>query len=359
MREIEIKLKRVRQIIDEKELDGVLLTKKANFSWITGGKDCHIENVGETGAGQILITKDDQYLLTNNIEVVRLMEEELVDLNFNNQVVQWYASTNLENFANLTLGTDGYLPQMLNITDQLTQARAALTQEEIDRYRWLGRKVSEILEKTSREIKKGESEFEIAARLSNSLIIEGITPYVTLVAVDERVFKYRHPIPTSKRVEKYAMVVVCAEKWGLIANATRLVHFGGLSLELKKKLDAVATVEAALLTSTRPGVQINHIFDQGVKSYSKVGYPDEWKLHHQGGPTGYFPRDYVATPERMDKVQLNQAFAWNPSITGVKSEDTILVTASGFEYLTSPGDWPVIDVNAQGEKLVRPDILIK
>lgn len=359
MREIEIKLKRIRQIIEEKGLDGVLLTKKANFSWITGGKDCHIETVGETGAGQILVTKDEQHFLTNNIEVVRLMEEELANLNFKNQVTQWYSSDNLRNLTNLRLGTDGFMPQMVNLTDQLNQARAVLTQEEIERYRNLGRKTSDILEKTCREIRQGETEFEIAARLSCSLIREGITPYVTLVAADERVFKYRHPIPTNKRVEKYVMVVVCAEKWGLIANATRLVHFGSLPLELKKKLDAVTTVEAALMMSTRAEVQLNHIFNQGVKTYHKMGYPEEWKLHHQGGPTGYFPRDYVVTPETTEKVQLNQAFAWNPSITGVKSEDTILVTDSGFEYLTSPGDWPVLEVNAQGEALVRPDILIK
>jgi hypothetical protein len=34
------------------------------------------------------------------------------------------------------------------------------------------------------------------------------------------------------------------------------------------------------------------------------------------------------------------AFAWNPTIQGAKSEDTVLVTENGFEVLTATGEWP-------------------
>jgi len=54
------------------------------------------------------------------------------------------------------------------------------------------------------------------------------------------------------------------------------------------------------------------------------GFADEWKLHHQGGPAGYEPREFVATPITDNVISAGQVFAWNPSITGgVKSEDTV------------------------------------
>lgn len=362
MREIKIKLERVRQLLLEHKLDALLLTKKNNFAWLTGGRDCHIETVGEQGAARLLITQEDQYVVCNNIEAGRLIEEELVGLPFVPLVFPWYEETPLvqeKRFAGMNWGVDANEPGMVNMSLPLARLRAVLTPEEVERYHWLGKRTSVLLEECCREIRQGESEWEIEARLTQALRREGITPYVTLIAADERIFRFRHPIPTGNRVDKYAMVVVCAERYGLIANATRLVHFGPLPAELEHKLTRVLQVEAALIQATRPGMELRAIFAEGVAEYARVGFADQWQQHHQGGPAGYNPRDYVATPRCTERVQAQQAFAWNPSITGVKTEDTILVTATGFEWLTSPGDWPAVQLTYGSQQVKRPAILVK
>jgi len=78
----------------------------------------------------------------------------------------------------------------------------------------------------------------------------------------------------------------------------------------------------------------------------------------RGGATGYASREWRASPNETRKVQLHQAFAWNPSITGTKSEDTIVVTEEGFTLLTQgSGKWPALGVEVDGNVIQRPDIL--
>jgi len=84
---------------------------------------------------------------------------------------------------------------------------------------------------------------------------------------------------------------------------------------------------------------------------------NKWHLHHQGGPAGYEPREYVATPHSTDVVSAGQAYASNPSITGAKSEDTILVGEAGNEVLTATRDWPTLSVTVNGQTVARPAIL--
>src|SRR5665648_545317 len=121
----------------------------------------------------------------------------------------------------------------------------------------------------------------------------------------------------------------------LTVNLTRFVHFGEIAEELMDKLRAVTKVNASFITNTRPGKKVADIFQKGIRAYGEVGYPGEWKLHHQGGATGYEARGYIATLKINEVVQPNQAFAWNPSIKGTKSEDTIIVNETDCLLYTS------------------------
>ena len=113
------------------------------------------------------------------------------------------------------------------------------------------------------------------------------------------------------------------------------------------------------IQETRPGNKFSDILAKGVQTYQKVGFGEEWKLHHQGGPTGYRPREYLVTPHTTGVVLDNQAVAWNPSITGTKLEDTIITTEKGPEVLTVTPKWPTLTVEYKGTKIPRPDILIR
>jgi antitoxin VapB len=135
------------------------------------------------------------------------------------------------------------------------------------------------------------------------------------------------------------------------------VHFGPLPAELRRKQEACARVDATFISRTRPGARVAEILQTALEAYAATGFGAEWQLHHQGGATGYQAREYLGTPTSTEVVQAGQAFAWNPSITGVKCEDTILVGATANEVLTETPAWPMLTVEADGRAWLRPAIL--
>jgi len=256
------------------------------------------------------------------------------------------------------VGTDTPIDGMINVSSEIAELRYTLTDQEVKRYKELGKDCGEAIGKVCKSMKPGMSEFEIAGVMESELYGRGVTPIVLLIAVDDRISSYRHPLPTDKRVQKYGMIVICGRKYGLVASATRLFHFGPLSDELRKKHDAVVEVDTVFIAESRPDSVIGDILSKAQNMYAEKGFPGEWTFHHQGGPAGYAPRDYVATPGNTGKVLKPQALAWNPSIKGTKSEDTIITTNDRPEIITGTPDWPMISVLYKGEAWERPDILV-
>ena len=52
-----------------------------------------------------------------------------------------------------------------------------------------------------------------------------------------------------------------------------------------------------------------------------------------------------------------QAFAWNPSITGTKSEDTVLVAGADSEVMSAIAGWPTVEASVDGRTWKRPAVL--
>ena len=134
--------------------------------------------------------------------------------------------------------------------------------------------------------------------------------------------------------ERRAMLVISAERGGLYANLTRLVELEELPPETARRVAATNDILVGMRDATRPGRPLSEVFADCRRLYAEAGYPDQWQLHHQGGSTGYGSREVIATPDTRDVVQMGQAFAWNPSITGAKAEETFVLTESGPDVVT-------------------------
>ena len=347
--------------MDREGIDVVAITNVGNFAWLTCGGSNWVGTASDVGATTAVVTRDAKYIVCNNVEAPRIADEEVGGQGFEFRTFPWHkdaASRIIKEIASGgVIGSDVPMDGARNVS--LDACRQSLTEAEVERYKWLGANAGECLSLACREIEPSMTEHEIAAVLDRHLYARGIVPTLTLVATDERILKYRHPIPTDRKLEHMAMLVTGARKWGLIVSASRLVHFGPLPDDLRRRHDAVARVDAELIAATKPGARMGDIFRVGMEAYAQVGFPGEWKLHHQGGPTGYRAREFRVHEGTDSLVVENQAFAWNPSITGTKSEDTIIAMPSGPIILSEMDDWPNVHVEIDGVTIARPDILVR
>jgi Xaa-Pro aminopeptidase len=360
MTEFTHKQDRIHQVLDEHRLDALLLQRVSSFAWATCGVASYVNTAATHGEAMLLVTRSGRYLITNNIEATRLEQEEsLKAQGWEFHVGPWHEAQ--ETVARLTgdlrLGADGPFPGATDLAGSLARLRADLTPEEGERFRALGRLCADAMQAAVRAVRPGQTEYQIAGLLAGEAESRGVQAIVNLVAADERVFAFRHPLPTGKQLKHYSMLVLCGRRWGLVCSITRFVHFGPLPDELRRQAEAVAHVDATFIAATRPGQTLGIIFERAMVAYAETGFPGEWQLHHQGGPAGYEPREYVATPDSADTVSVGQVYAWNPSITGTKSEDTILVGRQGNQVLTTMKDWPVLPATVGDQEIARPAIL--
>ena len=363
--EFAVKLERIGHFLTESDLDGVALSRGDNFAWLGCGADNLVNNAAETGVATLLARRDGVTLITSNIEAERLQTEELDGLRLaGTEVFPWHEpAARHAILGRVTAGgkfaVDDGSAGLPALPPEFNRLRYTLTDAEVERYRALGRDAADAMEAAAGAVESGMTEADAAALVAAQNRRRGVLPVVLLVAADDRIARWRHPLVKRAEVRRVAMLVICGRRHGLIAAVTRLVHFGELSADLAARHRAVCAVDAAMIAATVPGRTAADVFAAGRCAYAENGFPDEWRLHHQGGATGYQAREYIANPSCTEVVQAAQAFAWNPSIRGTKSEDTILAGPDGPEVLTPPSaDWPVLKMEQDGAAVERADILV-
>jgi len=368
--EIDVKMNRVQTFLRAQHLAGILLTRVNNFSWITAGiADNEIVLTSEVGAASLLIMDDGRkYIVGENGEVSRHVNEDLAGLGYTPQGYDWYEDQavpdgKLEIIHKLAhgepVGTDVPYGDLKTVAAEFSPLRYELTESEIKKYRWVGTQATEAVIAVCRHLQPGLNEKQIEVMASDELMRRGLRPTVLLMGVDRRVSDYYHHTPTDLPLKKYAIVNVCARRWGLVASVARFVHFGPLDPDLKHKLQVAMMISAHYQANSKPGITGGQMIDMAKQWYADAGFAQDWRAHHQGGAIGYAEREWIAVPGSREPILDHQAFAWNPIIRGTLSFDTILVYRDHIENLTHTSDWPSVPIVVDGRTYEMPDILIR
>lgn len=357
--EVTSKLADLRALMDRRRIDVLRLETVPSATWITAGARTFIDESTETPAFTITVTQQHAYAMTDGIEAPRLIGEEHLDaLGVEIVAEPWYrrGAFAVELARGARMGQEG--PGAgADLSGDVQALRMRLRGGEIERMREVCALAGDAMAAATQAVRPRMTEWDAAALLAGEGRARGGQPIVVLVGSDERIFQYRHPTPTDKPIERYVMLVLCLRRAGLVAALTRCVYFGELPNELRAKALATAQVDAEMIHGSQPGATLGAMFQVARASYAAVGHPDAIEEHHQGGVIGYRSREIIATPDDGTKLTSGMACAWNPSIQGAKSEDTILLTSGGPQNLTEILGWPTWTITGDGWTMERPAIL--
>ena len=345
------RISKVRELASAKGLEAVVIRRNPNLAWAIGGR-VHVPLTTDAACFDLIIYEDRVVAITNAIEAPRLIAEEFpseIDV----QVIDWWQGRDGKLPTGPKIGCDQPGSDRLDLTKEVELIRQSLVAEDVDRMRSVSVDSAIALGEALKECTDLDREIDVTARIANALWHRNLELVFIGVAGAERVRKYRHPLPTENVVGNRIVASICARRKGLIASVTRIVAFNNEEISSFKNL---LQVEAALLDVTRVGAKFSEPIEAAILAYPKFGFAsDEWTNHHQGGPTGYAPRDWPANRESAQSILNNQPIAWNPTADGWKCEDTILATSTGVEIMSVDPNWPVLQIAGRA----RPDILRK
>ena len=322
------------------------------FAWATAGGSNVVLLTAETGVAEVLVTDDEACILTDDIELERLRNEE-VPAGFTFHAAPWDQVEMRDTYVR-SLADDAAVlsdrPQHgeLPLPATLRARRLVLGAGEQARLRQLGREAVEAMSEVLRQARPEWTEFELAGAGAAALWQRGIEPALVLTAGAARLPRYRHATPSHDVLGDRAMMVFCARRHGLYANLTRFVGFGSTPGTAQHDL---LTVEATGLAAIKPGGSLSAVYHALTQAYQHADRPDAMREHHQGGITGYAAREIVATATTATALQEGMAFAFNPSFQGVKVEDTFLLGPGGLENVTYDPSWPSVDVQGRQRPL--------
>jgi len=350
------KVDKIRKILSESNFDAIEITSQANFSYISGGRG-FIGLASTVACGSLLITQEKVVLISENIEIDRLYNEQLdAHPQVEKQSFPWdkpqkRALIMEELTKNLRLASEN------DLAAELFSIRTVMTPYDIDQMKQLSLESASILENICKTLTPGMTEYELAGQISKALWEQNIEPITILIGFDERALSYRHPVMNGAKLKNYALIGICARRNGLITSISRDVLIEADKAMMEKHTKC-AYVNAAFLDNLEIGSTLGQVYQKAVAVYAKEGYPGEEKFHHQGGLTGFIPRELKAMSESMHRIRENELYAFNPTLQGAKVEDTVLVTKEGIVNLTDTGNYTYVDIEINGKTYKTPTVYV-
>ena len=356
------KLGRIRAWLERSGRAALVLGRRDNFSWLTGGGDNTVVRNSELGFSLLVVTGSAVFHVAQVMDGPRILDEELPGMGVEPVFLRWYEQSReakaVELIGGQAAASDIPLEGAAFVPREITLLHYPLTAREVERCRQIGRTTEEVIARVAAAVAPGMREREIEAMFLAEYAREGMSCDVLLVGSDNRIGRYRHPCPSDKAVERLVLLHPAVRKWGLHANVTRMLYFGDrLPQDISTRYEAACRIEAAAISQCRPGRKFAGILELQKSIYGETGFPEEWRNHYQGGITGYGLADPTLCLDPEASVSVNQAFDWFITITGAKVEELALSTAGAPEVLSACGGWPVAAYEHEGVKLRLPQIL--
>src|SRR6266567_3350677 len=345
------RLGRLRHVMEQRKLDALLITNLPNIRYLCGF-------TGSSGA--IVATNADVTFFTDG----RYADQARAEVQGNVRIVrksalaaaaEWLGSkARLRGIgieaAHVTVTERAVLAAALGRRSRLTDTpplveglRQIKDADEIARIRAACQLGSELFDRVKTVLRPGVSEAEVAGDLEFTARKRGAEQmaFPTIIAGGKR-SALPHGRASTAAIPSRGFVVC---DFGVIlsgycSDMTRTVHVGLPSLKARRVYNAVREAQQAALEAVRPGATAGEV-DRAARNLLKKKNLGQYFTHSTGHGVGLeiheAPRIAAGQhePLRPGMVITIEPGVYLPGKGGVRIEDTVVVTETGCEILTS------------------------
>ncbi len=340
------RIKAVRRVLDKKKVRCLIITKPANVTYATGflGDDSWAVVVG----GRVYLMTDSRYTEQAEkecpscriIDRAGPMAEAVAKLVKKLKSVRTVAveeSTSLGDFERLRKTVKARLRTAANIIDS---GRSIKDASEIAAIKTAASISTEALRKTLPSVKPGVTESELAAMLDFHIRKLGArNSFETIVAFGSNASRPHHQPGRRKLKKKDSILIDFGGRYkGYCSDITRCFVVGGMTALYKKVYDVVEQAQAAAIRTIKAGVKITQVDAAARDVIAKSDLP----VYGHGTGHGFgieihespfLKADAKGTLKAGEVITIEPGI-YMPGKLGVRIEDDILVTESGYKILT-------------------------
>ena len=223
----------------------------------------------------------------------------------------------------------------------LSEIRTIKTPEEIKRIRVSTEITERAVEEACKAIKEGITEIELVNIFKSAVVKEGARPFLWFFGYGTgSAFTDRDPTNYRLKRGDFIMFDVGCIYQHYHSDTARSLVFGEPSSKQIKYYEAVRKGRAMALNILKPGVKVKEIFEVAVQSIRDCGIP-HFKRNMVGHGTGVEPYDPpVIEPNSSLLIEENMVINietpyYELGFGGIQLEDTLLINAKGFEFISS------------------------
>jgi len=353
---------RIWNMLAAQHFDSLILTRRDNFAWITGGGRAISAYSEPASPVYLVFSARGKFAVGFSIDLLRTAAEELAGLGYEAVPLPSFGQSPGEVALRLASGrvaADAPCPGAEDIAGAIIKLHEPYTPMELARYDDAAHSSGRIMAELARWVQPGMTERQVMARAWEMFVSAGHEGRYMFLGSDARIAQYRHAVFTDKPISRALLLAPCTARWGLLVPVSRLIYFGEPPEDIRRRYLAVATMQAAMLATVRPGVRLTLLRETYLELFDRFGYPEEKTVHFHGGPVSYAGSfwDRCLDPEAV--VQASTAFAFYFTVAGAKSEELMLVDANRTWLASAMQPWPMLEIDIAGQRLTVPDILVR
>jgi len=210
MSAINERMQPLRALMKEKGLDSLVLRRNPNLAWAIAGR-AHVPTTIDAACFDLIITNNSLTAVTNSIEAPRLVSEEFpqeIDV----KIINWWQGRDQLLPTGPQVGCDQPGADRIDIGTDVEIIRASLIESDVARFKEICIDAAVALGNAMKQVESTDREIDVAGLITHSLWQADLEIAFLGVAGQERVHKFRHPLPTTSVVGNRVSASICAKR---------------------------------------------------------------------------------------------------------------------------------------------------